>query len=729
MWRRTHPQPRTCLLLVVAIGILAESAYGYIDPGTQSSVVQFLGLVLAAMGVLFGLLLFQAKRLWGWLKAILRAVGTSRRARFILAASSIVIISPMLGFWLYTKEGHTMKEGSHTHEPRVIVLGMDGLDPGLLAEMMDAGQLSNFARLRHTGSFAALHTTVPPESPVAWSAIGTGCNPGKFGIYDFLHRDPETYGPLLAIYKVNTGNLLDAREKRYLPVRNAPGFWSIASQAGVPVSVFRWPVAFPPEPVSGHFVCGLGVPDLNGRLGRYSLFTTKPEPEGKAFKGRWCAGSWQGDVFSSKLIGPVVAGLSGRKEATLDVVVRRRDQQSVSLQIGTVSAVTLGTGQWSDYLPVRFSPGWGKSLPGMVRAYLVAVEPHLKLYVSTVETDPLEPYSPFTYPDAYSRELAQAVGRYTTLGMPEDVNAVKDGTISPAAFEQAMHSLFAERKKQFDYELQHFDKGLLVFVFDHTDRIQHMFWRTRDKTHPNYDEAFAKEFGHVIPDMYRQMDDILGEALGQTDANTTLIVVSDHGFNSFRRSVGLNSWLVENGYMTLTTDTGRDGQEMFADVDWTKTKAYSLGFCSVYLNLRGREKQGIVAPGADCQKLCDELAAKLRLLKDPRSGTNAILNVYLASNEYHGGYRACAPDLVVGFNAGYRAEEKNVLGASPAAIFADNTSEWSGDHLMDAHIVPGIFLSNRTLRRNQPRVIDVAPTILQCLGVERPKTMDGEPLF
>jgi len=721
------------LLAAGAVLIAPARAWAYLDPGTQTQIVNMLLPMLGMLGAFIVAMLWPFRMCLQWLT---RKFG--RRAAWAAFIGACVLILGGGGgaaAWLVlgggdntTEEVPTVSWANYEKFERVIVLGIDGLDPTVMEEMMDNGELPQFSRLRSSGTYSRLETTLPPESPVAWSGLATGCNPGKHGIFDFLHRDPSTYRPILSIYKVNTRNLLDKRDRRYLPIRHAEGFWSIASRAGVPSTVIRWPAAFPPEKVTGRFLSGLGIPDVCGRFGRYSLFTTEGQ-EPAVFKGRWCAGSWRGKTFQSKLAGPVVAGIMGRKEATLDVLVKRLADDRISLKIGSSDETELGVGKWSGYIPIRFKAGLGKTVPAQVRAYLAALSPALRLYVSTPQVDPADPYFPITWPDEYAAELAKAIGRYTTLGMAEDVDAMKDGALPPEAFEQAVLAVYQERKRQFDYELARFDKGLFAFVFDDSDRIQHMFWRTRDPDHPIYDAQFARDFGHVIPDMYKRMDGVLGEVLAKADEKTAVLVVSDHGFNTFRTSVGLNSWLVENGYMVLTTPDGRNGRELFADVDWSRTKAYSVGFTSIYVNLKGREKHGIIEAGAAHRALCDELVTKLRDLADPVSGQKAIRNVYLGAEAYRGARAAGAPDLIVGFNGGFRAENVNVLGGAPATVFADNKDLWCGDHLMDPGVVPGVLFSNCKLSGDRPRNIDLAPTVLQLFGIARTETMDGQPLL
>ncbi|MFW6159265.1 MAG: alkaline phosphatase family protein [Planctomycetota bacterium] len=718
---------------------LGRPALAYLDPGTQTQIVQMLGMILGALGMSAAFLLWPFRRFLWWLRG--RFGGRVARGVLVSVLALIVVVAAGAAYHLFGPEPETEEFAVNPDlSDRVIVIGMDGLSPAVLSELMETGELPNFARLRDAGTFAPAQTTLPPESPVAWSGIATGCNPGKHGIFDFLHRDPKTYRPVLSIYRVNTKNWTDKREARYLPVREAPGFWTIASEAGVLSTVIRWPSAFPPEPVSegGRFLSGLGVPDVRGRLGRYTLFTTVDREPAEGFKGQWRYAPGGEEEFESELAGPVVSGLTGRRESTVPVVVRRMSDEQIVLEIGGGPGVKLGVGEWSDYVPVRFRAGLGKTVPALVQAYLAELAPRLRLYVSTPQVDPKDPYFPITWPDGYARELADAVGRYSTLGMPEDVNAMKDGSLSPAAFEWRMLDLFEERREQFRYELGRYEKGLFAFIFDASDRIQHMYWMTRDEDHPRYDAAFAEKFGHVIPDLYRRMDGVLGEvldraaALDQADPEgkkTTVIVASDHGFTTFRTTVALNTWLVEQGYMALTTADGRNGRELFADVDWSRTRAYALGFAGIYINQKGRERSGIVEPGAETDALCEELATKLRQLREPVTGELAVRNVYRAREVYHGDETADGPDLVVGFRRGFRAEDTNVLGGTTTKVFDDNMTLWTGDHLMDPHVVPGILVTNLDLRNEHPRNIDLAPTILKALGVDRPESMDGEPLY
>lgn len=721
-------------VLLSAVFVLcgaASNLQAYVDPGTQVAVVSGLAGVLAMFAGFFGIVLWPARKL---LDFVCKRTGMPR------VYGKIIIVALTLGgvaylVYVLDQEYHFLPTAdaeddagpavpvvSYAKFDRVLVLGMDGLDANIMEKMVEAGELPNFAKLKQAGSYARLRTSNPPQSPVAWSCIATGCNPGKHAIFDFILRDPKTYIPKLAIY--------DPTPEGYKPTRMLPGFWVPLSKAGMPTTVVRWPNAFPPDKINGNFFSGLGVPDILDRLGRYSLYTTNKKHFAPAnTPNKMVEVAWKGDKISTALFGPTLSSLTGkREEATLPLVLTKKGKQ-IELALDGKVIGTLGVGDWSKWVPVKFG-GALTSKSGIVRFLLMAVEPDLKIYAAPIQVDPLNPAFAITEPPGYAKELADAVGgRYFTIGMPEDVKAFSEEVFGPADFLSMCKLIDAERMKMFEYELARFEKGLLAFVFDSTDRKQHMFWATLDPEHPAYNAEHAKKYGHVIPGVYTRMDEILGQVLPKLGDRTALLVLSDHGFNTYRRTININTWLVDNGYQKLTTPDGKDGKAFFANVDWSKTRAYALGFNSIYINMKGREGNGIVGKGSEYRKLCDEIVEKLGELRDPKTKKRAVRAVYLASEIYKGDYLADGPDLVVGLALGIRSGGENVLGASPRAMFEDNTKPWSGDHLYDPYYVSGVFLSNQKIRKDNPSVIDIAPSVLQCFGIPKPTHMDGEAMF
>ncbi|NIT59617.1 MAG: hypothetical protein GWN00_26380, partial [Aliifodinibius sp.] len=261
-------------------------------------------------------------------------------------------------------------------------------------------------------------------------------------------------------------------------------------------------------------------------------------------------------------------------------------------------------------------------------------------------------------------------------------------------------------------------------------RLQHALWATREPHHPVYNQKEAKQYRNVINEMYRKMDNILGRAVEKADNKTALFVVSDHGFAGFRRQFHLNRWLIENGYMHLKESDDREASGLFRDVDWKKTKAYAMGFASIYINLAGREGGGIVKRGAEYDRLCREIPKRLEPLKDPDNGSPVVHKVYHGGKVYNGGpLTDKAPDLLAGLKPGYRFSWQTALGAAPTKLIEDNTSRWSGDHIFDPTFMSGILLSNRKINTTNPRGIDIAPTVLNCLGLNQPGHMTGSTLL
>ncbi len=602
---------------------------------------------------------------------------------------------------------------------RVIVLGMDGLSPDILEPLMDAGRAPHFARLRDTGAYWRVATTTPSQSPVAWSTIATGCNPGRHGVFDFLRRNPKKYLPELAILRVNPRNIAGRRSAMFLPVRQGTPFWKITSDAGLPTTIIRWPLTLPVEEVSGRMLAGLGVPDLKANLGRYAFYTTAqaPQPDGDEPKGAVIVLPEGRDVLETHIQGP-----NGSSPLPMTIAIAH-GERAVTRTIGGQDC-RVAERQWSDRVRLSFPLRLRKPVAGQCRFYLKAIEP-LQLYLSPIEVDPRQPAFILTHPDEYAAELAGAIGPYHTLGMPEDTNALGDGSLDPEAFLALCDTVMAERERMFWHELGRYDRGCLAFVFDTTDRIQHVFWGAHDPA-SGADPAFVERYKSIIPDFYCRMDALLGKLLDRLDDRAALLVLSDHGFGPFRRAVHLNSWLVENGYLTLK-DTGDRGFTLFRNVNWRKSRAYAVGFSSLYLNLRRREGSGTVHP-RDADALKHEIRDKLLALADPQTGQPVLHDVYLGSDLFRGPHAEDAPDLVVGFKPGYRTSWHTAIGGAPDALIEDNNEAWGGDHLCDASFVPGILFLSRPSGAQSAHLMDIAPTVLRLLGLPPHPEMEGDAL-
>jgi predicted AlkP superfamily phosphohydrolase/phosphomutase len=281
--------------------------------------------------------------------------------------------------------------------------------------------------------------------------------------------------------------------------------------------------------------------------------------------------------------------------------------------------------------------------------------------------------------------------------------------------------------------------SLFISVFEAPDRAQHMYWRLIDPQHPLHEQALVQQYGDTIRRVYERMDETIGKVRAELDEQTLLFVVSDHGFHSFRTGMNINTWLVDNGFMFLRGQSDRQmnlddlftQQNFFVNVDWSRTKAYSLGLGLIFVNLAGREKHGIVQPGAEFQALKAEISAKLLQTLDVEKGGGKVVdNVYDTEKIYHGPTTGNAPDLIIGFAEGYRVSWQTALGAVPPGTLVVNDQKWSGDHCsVDAATTSGFLASDQKVVSQTPSILDLGPTVLKVFDIPVPSDMDGKPLF
>ena len=579
-------------------------------------------------------------------------------------------------------------------EGRTVVLGFDGMDPNLVQRWMDAGRLPNFKRLANQGSFQPLATTNPAQSPVAWSSFATGENPGAHGLFDFLRRDPDSYAPEYAIADVEDdgrkfemlGLSIPLSDAKIINRRVGQPFWMGAEAAGLRASVLRVPVTFPPDDIT-RMLSGMGVPDLLGTQGTFTIYSTN---------------DLEGENARAVKVTPVANRVETVLEGPLHPLYQDPDPLAVPMTIeeagpGQVrveldgTELTLSVGEWSDWVSLEYDVAWVIGVPGMVRLHLVQAFPDLVLYVSPIHLDPREPVQPISSPPEYARELAERIGLYHTIGMPEETWSLNEGLISDTAYLDMVRTILAEREAMLFDTLDQNDSELVVVVFVQTDRVSHMFYRGLDEGHPLY-ESSSNEARGAIEWIYEEADRILGKTMDKLAPDDRLIVLSDHGFNSFRRSVHLNRWLVEKGFMASRPGQP-DSESLFSNVNWTRTQAYAIGLNGIYLNLKGRERLGVVR-AEQVEQLKREISEQLVDFVDPDTGAPVVLNVYDAEDVYAGGEIGHAPDLVIGYAEGYRASWQTALGGVPARLVEDNLRNWSGDHCVEPTLVPGVLFTS-----------------------------------
>ena len=620
---------------------------------------------------------------------------------------------------------------------RVVVLGSDGMDPAIFERLLREGRMPNMQALAERGGYARLGTTTPAESPVAWSSFATGMNPGKHGIFDFLKRDPSNYTPSIAPVSI--------KQKKFgkpEPVCNRSGtsVWKTIGDAGLRSTIVRVPVTFPPEKFNGRMLSGLGVPDLRGTWGTSVLYEVGADESDTEFGGV-VVDLKQADegVFRTTIHGPKKA------DGPVDLEIRVQDgRANIAWQ---KNKIRLAPGEWSNWSPIEFRVSFGpvKIRPkGILRFYLHGIDP-VKLYLSPISMDPADPPYAISHPAGWSPELVSQFGNFCTLGWMEDTWGLNEERIDEDAFLQEA-DLFTDQLERMVLGLvEEKDDDFLIAVFEATDRNQHMFWRCIDPGHPAYSEQIAKKWGRVIDQTYERFDKTVGETAKRLDDDSILMVMSDHGFNSFRRAVNVNTWLRNEGYLDADPDACRDDMSLkdlqqsgtfWPGVDWSKTRAYSLGLGKIYINLRGRESKGTIDPGREYEQLRDEIIENFSKLIDPKTGKPVVSVMHKADRIFSGPRVAEAGDIVIGFHIGYRVSWQTSLGGFPPEVIDDNVKKWSADHCsVNSEFAKGIYLSSEkytclsgTGEGAEPDILDLAPTILRHLEVDVPKDIDGVPL-
>jgi len=608
---------------------------------------------------------------------------------------------------------------------RLIFLGLDGLDAGLTERFMAEGRLPNLQRLKEQGSYHRLRTTFPALSPVAWSTFATGVSPAKHNIFDFLNRNTKSYVPELSASRVRPARRVLSLGRWRIPLsrptlemrRKSQTFWRILGEHSIPSTILRVPITFPPESFDGRLLSASCAPDLRGTQGSFSQFTTRLERP--AFEG----GSRfplqrADDGLIGSLEGPGDDFGEGR---AISIPFRIRPEgDGAVLEIAGESHCLRG-GEYSAWVRLPFRAAPGVTVRGIARFLITETEPEFSMYVTPVQIDPEAPALPISHPSFYCVYLAKLLGLFATAGMAEDTFALNEGVIGEAEFLDQAWLTFAEREAMFESALEHTRRGVVACVFDTSDRVQHMFFR-------HMDGRGEQRWRNTIRDMYERMDRLVGRAMERVDKDTVLVVLSDHGFCHFRRGVNLNSWLHQNGYLALRDGATESGR-YFEAVDWSRTRAYFLGLSGLYLNLKGREQNGIVTPGVEAEALKRELIGKLTGMRDEEGGgAVAIRQAYATADLYRGPYLEAAPDLIIGYNDGYRTAWDAAVGKVTAHVLEDNPKAWSGDHCVDPALVPGVLFCSRALACDSPGLEDLAPTALSLFGVDPPSWIEGNPL-
>lgn len=657
------------------------------------------------------------------------------------------------------------------YSQKLVIIGFDGMDPDLVREWMDQGRLPTFKKLAEQGGLYPLSTTHSPESPTAWASFATGVNAGKHNIYDFLVRDTNTYFPDLGMVKREPAkflfNYIPISRPKIHSIRGSTSFWVTAGQAGVRSSILTVPVTFPPEEVQhGELLSGLPLPDIRGTMGTFSYYATdlsRYEEGNTEMGGILRRLVMDGDVARTELVGPpnpvvrqqilalrakgaaitdadrrTIAELETREDIKLPFTIRwNRSARRATIEISG-QTIELEQGRISRWIDLEFRVNFFVRIRGMAQMLLMNADNELQLYISPVNFRPDDPPVPMSYPASFAGDLFRKLGYYRTLGWAEATWPLNEGRMNEDQFMEDAYRAFDDRAQVILNRIDSRQWDVLVGVIETTDRIQHMMWRLRDPKHPMYDPDLVARHGDAIEKIYRRADTFIAEVLEHLEPGTQLMIVSDHGFHSWRKAVNLNTWLVQQGYMVLQgqqpgekkLDDLFGGGEFWENVDWSRTRAYAMGLGQIYFNLRGRESQGIVSPGAEAKALADELSAKLLTMTDPEDGSRIVRAVYQRDDIYSGEFIGNAAELQVGMEDGYRVSWQTTLGGSPQGIVYDNMKKWSGDHGgYDYATTAGVLITNKPINTSTPSIMDIAPTVLKYFNVPIPSYIDGKPLW
>ena len=561
---------------------------------------------------------------------------------------------------------------------KTLLLGLDAFAPHIFERLYEAGQMPHLGEFVAQGKYARFEVTNPPQSEVSWTSIATGLDAGGHGIFDFVHRDPQTYQPIVSLLPMAKG----LGGVQFVRPSTAHTLFDYTVAQGYPSISLWWPATFPARPEAPvATIPGLGTPDLFGRWGVGTLFTSNtdmPTRLGKTHVRHLTARGT--DRFEGIFPGPVRQTRRGEVGTELPLEVARQNGEQVHLKLGSVP-LRLTLGEWSPILTVSFKVGLFFRIHAITRLILTHTSPHVRIYALPLQLHPLHPIWRYGTPRGFVKRTWQQAGPFLTVGWPQDTSGLEDGCINDEQFLALCDSIFEARRKALHYHLTKFREGTLGIVFDSLDRIQHMFLRDRPD---------------VVEDWYRRMDALVGEVRTWLAASpgkaAHWLVLSDHGFTRFDYKVHLNRFLQERGY--LQTHQAQTSGSL-KDVAWPRTQAYAIGLNSVYLNLRGREGQGCVGPN-EREALLARLKDDLLAWRGPQ-GMPVVQRVLTNAEAFSGPLAPYGPDLVIGYAPGFRTSQDGGKGAWAAEAIEPNRDHWGADHCVDSNAVPGTIFATHGL--------------------------------
>ncbi len=547
-------------------------------------------------------------------------------------------------------------------------------------------------------------------------------------------------------------------EKKPYPINNMKGepFFKYLAKNGVKVKAFHIPDTFPPPELgrAGKLLAGLGIPDMRGTIGYPALYTTNREllNVSNEFSVRIVylekeRNSWDSDILGprNKLFydpsNPVKMREKGiKRDVTVPIRIELNSESKRVRLVVQDRIQEIGIGEWSDWFEIEFKFNRFIKVQGIAKFYLESVEPEIMLHLTPINIHPRVPIFPISYPTRFSRHIADLIGLYKTIGWRTDTWSISSFLGSEEYFVSDMFLTANMEEEMMMKMLNEKDWDLFIFVYMFTDRAQHVMWRLIDPKNPIYNPSLAEKWGDTILKAYQKMDEIVGKVMNFMDKDTILLVISDHGFAPFRRGINLNVWLRENGFLfekssdkdrlrNLEDLWGSEGRTIFPFVDWSKTKAFSLGLGGIYINLKGREPEGSVEP-EEYEKVKEEIKRKLEAFVDPVTGERPVFRVYRREDIYREFDREIVPDLRAATNYGYRISWQSTLGGMNEEVVQDNDKNWSADHCtMEPSQINGIFFCNKKIKKEEVNILDFYRSICKLYSLPVPEKIQGESVF
>ncbi|NOH03354.1 MAG: hypothetical protein HND47_16030 [Chloroflexi bacterium] len=552
---------------------------------------------------------------------------------------------------------------------RTLIIGLDAFDPVFFEKLHIQGKTPHLGKLLEAGGYSRFRVSDPPQSEVSWTSIATGMNPGGHGMFDFVHRNPANYNLQVSLLPTQK-NLLGLQ---FVPPHNARTIFDEAVEDGYPAASMWWPATFPAKLASPvQTIPGLGTPDILGRLGVGTYFSVEEPPNNVERKTAIRKLTKKG---ASKYTGTLEGPAKKNGTVNLDFELEIADN-TASLQLAK-QRVTLKPGEWSEIVELPFSVGFGMTVKAISRAILTSLDP-VSIYFLPLQLHPLASPWPYATPKNFIQDQWKKNGPFLTLGWPQDTTALNENLINDEQFLKLCEMIDAERERVLDHSLDSFEEGLLACVFDSLDRVQHMFFKSRED---------------VVEAWYIRLDQMVGRFVERASRKrkARIVVVSDHGFGRFDYKVHSNKWLADRGYLKTTNPASFD----LRAVDWSQTQAYALGLNSLYLNLAGREGKGIVNEN-EAVNLLAKLKDDLLQWKGPDGG-QVVQSALIRSEAFQGPLAAYGPDIFVGYRPPYRGSAETGLGQWRSEAVEKNDEHWEADHCFDSKSVPGVLFSNEGL--------------------------------